>query len=149
MKQKATVVSCDRDRVVVKVDRVSMCDGCHKAGCGDGCAIYKIFGQRTDFSAEASNKAGAAVGDTVIVEASDRGVNLGAFFVFLLPIIIAAAVYLLTSFIKDDNLRLLIAFSSFAPYFAVLVLTEKLRRKAGPRLTVTEIVRHGDESDNL
>ena len=140
MKQNAFVISADGKYAVVRVDRKSMCDGCHKSGCSDGCALYKIFGAKSEFEAEAVNKAGAAAGDKVIVEASDKTVNLGAFFVFILPIIFAVAVYFISSLFFAEEIRILAAVISFFLYFAVLAVIEKARKNKTPRLTITEII---------
>ena len=144
MKQKATVISTEGKYASVRVDRASMCGGCHKEGCSDGCTIYKIFGAKTEFSAEAVNKVGAKIGDTVVVEASDKSVNLSAFIVFILPIVTALAVYFASFFIGDVNIRILLAVISFFLYFIILVITERARRSRTPVLRITEIVGEGN-----
>ncbi|MBR6917536.1 MAG: SoxR reducing system RseC family protein [Clostridia bacterium] len=140
MEQVATVISVNGNRATVKVDRKSMCDGCHKNGCGDGCAMYKIFGAKSEFTSEVLNEAHAVSGDRVIVETSDKSVNAGAFFVFILPIIIATGVYFAAFFLNAEPLRILAAFIAFTVYFVVLALTEKARKKRAPRLVITKIV---------
>jgi len=140
MKQKATVVSTDGNSAIIKVDRMSMCDGCHKSGCSDSCALYKIFGAKTEIEASCVNKAGAAVGDTVVVEASDSRINLSAFFVFLLPVLVAAAVYFALFFVSDETLRIAASVLSFVVYFAVLAIVEKFKKNDRPRLVITDIV---------
>ncbi len=139
MKQKATVVATDGKFAKIKVDRTSMCDGCHKSGCSDGCALYKIFGAKSEFTSDALNRAGAKTGDRVTVETPDTTVNLSAFFVFLLPVIIAAAVYFLTYFIPGEQYRVLLAFASFVIYFAALAIVEKKRKSKAPKIVVTSI----------
>ena len=140
MRQKATVISTDGDYATVKADRSSMCDGCHKSGCSDNCALYKIFGAKTEFEAVALNRAGARVGDMVYVEASDKSVNMSALIVFILPIVIAAAVYFALYFVKSESLRILFAVLSFVLYFAVLSLVERLGKNKRARLCITEII---------
>ncbi len=139
MKQKATVISTDGKYAVIKVDRASMCDGCHKSGCSDGCALYKIFGAKSEFTSEALNRAGAKPGDRVTVETPDKTVNISAFFVFLLPVLIASAVYFLTFFIPGEQYRILCALASFALYFAVLAAVEKKKKARTPKIVVTAI----------
>lgn len=138
MKQKATVVAIGGKYAKIKVDRSSMCDGCHKSGCSDGCALYKIFGAKSEFTSDAVNRAGAKVGDRVVVETPDSTVNINAFFVFLLPVLVAAAVYFATAFIEAEQYRIISAVASFALYFVVLAIVEKKRKKA-PKIVVTEI----------
>lgn len=139
MKQKATVVAIDGKYVKIKVDRSSMCDGCHKSGCSDGCALYKLFGAKSEFTSDALNRAGAKIGDRVTVETPDKTVNISAFFVFLLPVIIAAAVYFATSLFFDEQYRILCAVASFALYFGVLAAVEKKQKTKAPKIVVTEI----------
>lgn len=145
MKQNAVVVSCDGKYASVRVDRQSMCSGCHK-GCSDACALYKIFGAKTEFEAKAVNKAGAEIGDRVVVEASDSTVNLNAFFVFLLPVIISAAVYLLTFSIEAEAHRIAFAVLSFIVYFAILVIVEKVK-KTSSALYITEVTERGTKNE--
>ena len=144
MRQKATVVSAEGKYARIRVDRSSMCDGCHKSGCSDGCALYKMFGAKTEFETEAVNRANASDGDTVFVESSDKSVNLSALIVFLFPIILAAAVYFALSFMNSESLRILFAVITFVLYFAVLALVERFRKNKTPKLFITEIVRSAD-----
>ena len=144
MKQKATVINTDGDFATVKVDRVSMCDGCHKQGCADGCALYKIFGAKAEFEAAAVNSAKAKAGDLVYVELSDGAVNLNAFFVFLLPVIIAAAVYFALFFVKSEAPRIIGAVVSFILYFAVLAILEKRKKNKPVKLVITSVVTEND-----
>ena len=139
MKQKATVVAIDGKYATIKVDRASMCDGCHKSGCSDGCALYKVFGAKSEFVSVALNRAGAKTGDRVVVETPDSTVNISAFFVFLLPVLVAAAVYFATFFIEAEQYRILFAVASFAIYFVILAVIEKKRRTRAPKIVVTEI----------
>jgi len=140
MKQKATVVSTDGKYAVVKVDRTSMCDGCHKSGCSDGCALYKIFGAKSEFEAKCLNEAGASTGDIVWVEASDASVNISAFFVFMLPVIVAGLVYCISSRFADEIYRIIASVVSFVVYFAILVVIERVKKDKANRLVISEIV---------
>ena len=140
MKQKATVVSDEGKYAKVRVDRSSMCDGCHKEGCSDGCALYRMFGAKTEFEAYAVNKVKAAKGDLVYVETADKNVNISALIVFLIPIVLAALVYFAFSFLKEESVRILCAVASFVVYFAVLAVVERFRKNKTPKLSVTEII---------
>ena len=140
MKQKATVVSDEGKYAKVRVDRSSMCDDCHKEGCSDGCALYRMFGAKTEFEAYAVNKAKAAKGDLVYVETADKNVNISALIVFLIPIVLAVLVYFIFSFLKEESVRILCAVASFVVYFAVLAIAERFRKNKTPKLSVTEII---------
>lgn len=140
MKQKATVIKTYGKTAVVSVERSSMCDGCHK-NCGGGCSMYKIFGGDKHFEAVVNNPEKAEVGDLVYVETAERKVILGAFFVFMLPLIITFAAYAVTSLLANGIVCTLIPCIVFVLYYAVLVVSEKCRQKKAPQLSITEIIK--------
>lgn len=145
MKQKATVIEVKETVAKVRVQRKSMCDGCNKGSCDGGCSMLKIFGGNRNFETYALNEKKAEVGDNVIVETSDKDVNLSAFYVFILPIITAFSVYLFFKLFLPEHICILLSVLSFALYFAVLCLTEQYRKKGKPDLRITEIV---DNTEN-
>lgn len=138
MKQLAVVKSIDGKFVTVEAERTAMCDGCHAKGCGD-CSMYKIFGGNKKIQAVAVNVANAAVGDTVIIEVSDTTVNISAFFVFLLPLIIGFAAYFSVRSFFGESLSVLAAFVCFALYFVFLSVIESRRKSSMPKLKVTSV----------
>lgn len=140
LKQKATVVSVDGKYAIVSVMRSSMCDGCHKNSCEGGCSMYKIFGADKRFEARAKNAVGASTGDKVQVEASDRSVLFSAFIVFILPIVLATAVYLISSMFVEAPNDILIATAVFFVYFGVLAVFEKFKSKKETKFVITEII---------
>ncbi len=144
MRQKATVVSTDGKKAVVKVERASMCDGCHKKGCADGCSMYSIFGGDKNFSAVADNSFGATEGSVVFIETSDNKVLLSAFVVFMLPLILSFGCYFIIKNFFTEEQSLIIALSLFALYFVILSIVEKAKKKKNPEL---KIVSYANERD--
>lgn len=144
MKQTATVVEDSGDFAVIKVERSSMCDGCHKKGCDGGCSIYSVFGGDKSFTAEALNRAGAKKGDTVVVETSDKNVYLSSFLVFILPLILGFVTYSLINGFFGEHIAVLCAVGVFAVYFVVLSLFEKLGKKSSSSKLVIVSIENKD-----
>ena len=111
--------------------------------------MYKIFGGNKSFEAKAENLAGAKLGDTVTVETADSAVNISAFFVFILPLIIGFAVYAVAKLFLSEQMSIVSAFGAFALYFGVLALTERIRKNAVPKLKVTSVVAAAEIDNNI
>lgn len=144
MRQSATVVSTNGKTAVVKAQRASMCDGCHKKGCSDGCSMYSIFGGDKNFSAVAENSIGAAEGSRVIVETSDRSVLFSAFLVFFLPLVLAFGVYFVCSSFFTEEQSIIAALVSFVFYFLILGIYERVTKNKRPKL---KIISYANEND--
>lgn len=136
MRQSATVISTMDKTAVVTAERASMCDGCHKKGCADGCSMYSIFGGDKNFSAVADNSFGAPIGSRVIVETADRSVLLSAFLVFMLPLLLSFAAYFICKNYIAEEQSIIIALSVFALYFLVLGITERICKNKKPSLRI-------------
>ena len=131
MKTFATVISVTEKYALVEADRVSACEGCHKATEEDGCSVCTLMGGSRKFSAKAENTLGAKVGDRVVIESSTRRLLAYAALVFLLPLFGAATVYGVLSRINvGSSLCLLGAFAGFAgTFFGVFAYSEIVRKK--------------------
>ena len=92
MRTEATVVEIRGSRAVVTTERLSACEGCHKATEGEGCSVCTLMGGNRTVSAEAENPLGAKVGDRVMIESRTGRMLWYAALVFLLPILLAIAV---------------------------------------------------------
>lgn len=97
MRQTGTVISADTQHAQVSVQRMSACDGCHKAnpGMGDGtvssvCHECSMFSVDEAIVVTAVNDIGAVQGDRVILESSSQMILGYAAAVFLLPLLLAA-----------------------------------------------------------
>ena len=90
MRTKAKVISLDGEIAVVETQRVSACEGCHKAEEGKGCSVCTLMGASDRaLQAKASNRVGARVGDTVWIESATSRMMFYAVLVFLLPLFMA------------------------------------------------------------
>ena len=92
MIQKAKVVSVSGDYAVVRVSRKTICEGCHNTD--SSCSACFAFGDK-NAECKALNTPGARVGDTVTVKTESSHIIGYAALVFIVPIVIALAVYLL------------------------------------------------------
>lgn len=102
MKTTATVVSVNGTFATVEVLRTSACEGCHKMTDGErGCAVCSLVGSEKPMTARAENRAGAQVGDRVVVESSASQVLRDAALVFLMPLIVCFLGWLIVSRLTD------------------------------------------------
>lgn len=75
----------------VKIERRAMCESCGKCGL--------MSRGMTDIVVNARNDAGAKVGERVLVELPARDVIMSAFIVYMIPLMAAAAGYVLGGFL--------------------------------------------------
>ncbi len=113
MRQIGTVERLDGKMAFVSVKRLSACEGCHKAnpgiqtasGTGKKDVTYSVchecsmFPIETEMTVQAENPIGAVIGDKVLLESSTSLILGYAAAVFLLPILLAAGVGILFSFL--------------------------------------------------
>lgn len=93
MTQKARVISLDGDYAVVRVSRKTICEGCHNTD--SSCSACVAFGDK-NAECRALNLCGAQVGDTVTVRTESSRIIGYAALVFIAPIVIALAAYMLS-----------------------------------------------------
>ena len=86
MTQNATVLAVhDNGRADISVKRIS--------ACGENCASCAAHCANRDILATALNKAGAEVGDSVVVESSTSKVIKIAVVVYFIPLVVLLAAY--------------------------------------------------------
>jgi len=95
MKQTAIVESVSDDKAVVLVKMESACSSCKSSNICNTC--YKTI------TAEAYNKAGASIGDTVEIETESKIVLGYAALTFIVPIICGLIFYNLTFLMFEDE----------------------------------------------
>ena len=100
MTQKARVISVDGSYAVVRVSRKTICEGCHNTD--SSCSACFAFGDK-NAECRALNSIGASVGDTVTVMTESSRIIGYAALVFIAPIVIALALYMITSALKSAN----------------------------------------------
>lgn len=121
MKTLATVIETPEEGIaVIKVERQSACEGCHRATEEGGCSVCTLLGGKNAAHARARNCVGAAVGDRVAIE-SRTGRILGyAALVFLLPVACLLAGYFLGKAFGGEAIALIAAGGAFLLSLAAL-----------------------------
>lgn len=95
MKETGTVTERDGDFVYVRITRKSACGG-NCAECG-GCA-------EKERTVKAKNCDGLEKGDTAILETETKNVLTAAFLVYIVPLILLAAGFLLAEAMTKNNI---------------------------------------------
>ena len=139
MTRNAIVVETTPDYAVVEVTRESACAGCHNS---DNCSICKIgLTDHAEMRSKAANPLGAREGDTVQIETDSATVLRYSAAVFLLPLALGAAGYII-GYIADFDImiRYIISLICFAAAFVILKIF--LEKRAAKRLDVriTQII---------
>ena len=139
MTRNAIVVETTPDYAVVEVTRESACAGCHNS---DNCSICKIgLTDHAKMRSKAANPLGAREGDTVQIETDSATVLHYSAAVFLLPLALGAAGYII-GYIADFDImiRYIISLIGFAAAFVILKIF--LEKRAAKRLDVriTQII---------
>ena len=139
MTRNAIVVETTPDYAVVEVTRESACAGCHNS---DNCSICKIgLTDHAEMRSKAANPLGAREGDTVQIETDSATILHYSAPVFLLPLALGAAGYII-GYIADFDImiRYIISLIGFAAAFVILKIF--LEKRAAKRLDVriTQII---------
>ena len=128
MRTKAIVTAVQEDGVAtVSVERRAACDGCHKNADGSGCSICTLLGGNHCTEAKAKNTLGAAVGDIVEIESRSARMLGYAALVFLVPLLVAFAGYLLGFYVFSlGDLAVLCGIGALVVSFLPIWLYSKL-----------------------
>lgn len=148
MKTTATVVSVNGPFATVQAVRTSACEGCHKMADGEkGCAVCSLVGSGKPMTARAENRAGAQVGDKVVIESASSRVLLDAALVFLLPLLICFLGWLIASAITERTLwRAVGAAAGLVCSFIGLRIYSGAVRAKRADVVITEIVGSTDRA---
>ena len=148
MQQVAKVIESDGKYAVIEASRSSMCEGCASTDCGGSCGMAGLFSTGKKMTTRANNPLGAKPGDLVEVGSPTGTVLLHALIVFILPVALAIAAYLIGSAIfSSQNAALICSGGAFAAAIAAVLLFESAARKKDPDVTVLKIIRRAEEAD--
>ena len=130
MRTEAIVTETDHKTAIVKINRKSACDGCHKTTDGSGCSVCSLLGADSEFTSRAKNDVGARVGDRVIVETASSRVLFYAILVFLLPLLVTLACWGISTLFTESTLyQFLFALVGFIGTFVgVWIYSERVRK---------------------
>lgn len=130
MKQKGIVVEINGKNAKVECDRASACDMCeNSASCTEKCKnVY----------ANAENSICAKIGDCVEIESDTSRVLKNAFFVFILPILLAVISYFCTHKFVGEVVAVIV---TLAVLVFSLCLFSFLLNKSESKKNVSRIVK--------
>ncbi|MBO4216780.1 MAG: SoxR reducing system RseC family protein [Clostridia bacterium] len=143
MTQVATVIK-GGENATVEISRKSACEMCHESG-STACTACHIFTSSKKASAVAKNSAGAGVGDIVEVESKETTILAFAVIVFLLPVALPLAAYLL--FRSDMTAAIIISAAVFFVSAVSVYFISKAYEKKAPALVITKILKSNTESE--
>ena len=141
MQTKATVVSADGKYAIVETERTSACDGCHKAenGC---CSVCSMMGSNRKLSTKAFNPIGAVVGDRVIIESNTGRILFYAALVFLLPLLLAFALWGTVALLTENILwQICGGVLGFALTFVGVFFYSRIKQSKTCDVEITEILK--------
>ena len=132
MEQCGRIKSIKGGYAEVEVRRSTACESCSAAHvCPSG---------RKDAVIRARNDAGANVGDRVKLETPAGSVLGYAFAVFVFPVLLAIAAFVIASRFTTESYALIAAVGGFAAAFAIVFFTlERSAKKRGGVVVITEI----------
>lgn len=127
MLQTGVVQQLHHNTAEVKIIRSS--------SCGENCASCGLCPGQTVL-VEAINKADAAVGDTVIINMSDKKVLGAAFMVYIVPLIMLIIGYFSGNAVfKNENCAILTGLLMTAVTFAAIIFADrKIKRHYTPHI---------------
>lgn len=138
MRENVTVVKTQGKNALVRLEKKSECDKC-------GMCVFPKNAQSAEISAR--NLAGAEEGDLVVMEREKDGRLLGAFLVFLVPLLLigAAAVIALLVIKKEIWILFLSLIFLFLWYTILAFIDKKLQSLSSFAPKIVEIVQKGDK----
>lgn len=111
MKQIGIVEKTENDIAVVRIKRAS--------ACGENCASCKGGCTPTEQTVTAKNTVGAKTGDNVIISLETHDVLFAAFLVYILPLIVLFAVYMICTVLKKSEVTAAVC-GVFAMLFSLI-----------------------------
>lgn len=121
MKQIGIVEKIEDGMLRVRIKRAT--------ACGENCASCSGNCKATDQVVTAVNKAGAKVGDNVLLEMNSKNVLLAAFLVYILPLLVLFCVYAVVyAMTKSEGMSTLAGiFAMLFIFFFVRILDRRLK----------------------
>ena len=141
MRSKATVIAVTQACAVVEVQRLSACEGCHKAENGQECTVCTLMGGQRRFRSNAANPIGARVGDRVVIESRTDRVLWYAALVFLLPLVVTLLCWgVAVCLTQNETVRAITAAAGFLFSFFGIFLYSRFVQNRRYDVVITAIV---------
>ena len=145
MRERATVLKTAGKIAVLQIEKSPACEGCKICAFKAGKSRVKV---------RAYNRAGAAAGDRVIVQAEKDHRALASFIVYILPVLLAGAGVAVGALALSSELwaALLCLAGLVLGFASVFALDKILAKKRGFGMEVVEILHtekeNEEETDN-
>ncbi len=133
MESIGVVISLNGNMATVNVRRVS--------ACGENCASCKGGCVATTIKTTAENLVSADVGDTVKIESNTTDVVRAAFFLYMMPVVVALIFAVITYAMKISDIFVIL--SSVAAFFVGFKVIKRFEKKLIPRAYITRILYKG------
>ncbi len=133
MESIGVVIATNNERATVKVKRAS--------ACGENCAHCKGGCETTTAQAVVENTIGAVVGDTVKIESNTTDVVRAAFFLYMLPVLVAIVSSVVAYGIKMSDFFVILI--SVAAFFVSFIIIKRFEKKLTPKSYITKILSKG------
>lgn len=133
MESIGTVISTDKNMATVNVKRVS--------ACGENCANCKGSCIATAVETVVENAVFAEVGDVVKIESNTADVFRAAFFLYMLPVLVAIVTAVITYGMKMNDISVILI--SVVSFFGSFVVIKRFENRLTPRAYITKILSKG------
>lgn len=142
MEQNAIVIEKSKDRATVRVLRESACAGCHKMGSGSApCRECRLFDTDPALQVTAIDRAGAEVGDRVVLQSPSGRILGWAALTFFLPTVLAITAAILLQNAFSTVLYSVLGFLlTLAVSFILIRLTLERRARRAPEPQIVRII---------
>lgn len=127
------IISIEGKKATVAVKRTS--------ACGENCANCKGVCTVTTAKAVAENLALADVGDTVKIESNSMDVIRAAFFLYMLPVLVAIIGAVLTYAMGINDFFVILV--SVICFFVSFIIIKRFEKKLSPKSYITKILAKG------
>ncbi len=148
MKAIAKVIDCEKDKAKVVSVRSSACSSCHNCELSGTCHAELVFGkQQQEVELTVKNSVGAKVGDTVELYSSSYKTLFVSLCVFVLPVFLSFAAYLLFDKISlNPYIPVVALLVSFVLTFFILVKIMNIYVKHSLKAYIVKIVEEGNSN---
>lgn len=147
MNTTGSVVALHENRVTVRVFRSTACEGCHACAEKEACHAEMLLSEKPRvIEIEAENPDSATFGERVSVSSDDRFVLPLSFATFVLPFLLAFALFVATAFALPPEPRVWLALGAFVFFFVLFAFASNRYVKKHVRFIAHKISQESAET---
>lgn len=146
MTETGIVKSIEGDNIQLELKRNSACSSCSSCEIKGGCnnSVFLVE-QKTDVLVTVKNTIRANVGDTVMISADSGNLVGMTAGVFVLPVLIALAIYSIANLFFGQLTTYLITFAAWIISFVLIAKVLNRYTKNHFKITAVKIIEKGSE----